>query len=84
MAISIYPGDEVFVDDGKDIVAHIRSANLRQVYIFVEDSGDFTLPRDVVKSADNGKVVVFCKKLPIQMRAAIGHLHGEKYDEEEA
>jgi len=83
MALSIYPGDEVFVDDGKDIVAHIRSANLRQVNIFVEDSGDFTLPRDAVKWADNGKVVLFCKKIPIQMRAVIGHLHGEKYEEAE-
>ncbi len=83
MAFSIYPGDEVFVDDGMDIVAHVRSANLRQVYIFVEDSGDFTLPRDAVKSADNGRVVLFCKKIPIEMRAEIGHLHGDPDPREE-
>lgn len=83
MALSIYPGDEVFVDDGKDIVAHVRRSNLREVFIFVEDSGDFTLPKEAVKFADNGRVVLFCKKLPIEMRAVIGHLHGEKYEEDE-
>lgn len=78
---SIYPGDEVFVDDGKDIVAHVRRSNLRELNVFIEDTGDFTLPRDAIKSGDNGRVVLICKKLPIQMRAAIGHLHGEVYEE---
>lgn len=75
--LSIYPGDEVYVDDGRDIVAHVRRSNLREVFIFIEDTGDFTLPRDAVKAADDGRVVLTCKKLPIEFRAAIGHLHGE-------
>ncbi len=75
--LSIYPGDEVFVDDGREIVAHLRRSNLREVFIFIEDVGDFTLSRDAVKSAANGRVVLFCKKIPIEMRAEIGHLHGE-------
>jgi hypothetical protein len=81
--LSIYPGDEVFVDDGKDIVAHIRRSNLREVSIFIEDVGDFTLPRDAVKTANNGRVVLFCKKIPIEMRAEIGHLHGDPDPREE-
>jgi hypothetical protein len=75
--LSIYPGDEVFVDDGKDIIAHVRRSNLRELFIFIEDTGDFTLPRDAIKSASDGQVVLFCKKVPIAMRAVIGHLHGE-------
>jgi hypothetical protein len=75
--LNIYPGDEVFVDDGRDIVAHVRRSNLREVFIFIEDTGDFTLPRDAVKSADDGRVVLVCEKLPMPFRAAIGHLHGE-------
>lgn len=78
---SIYPGDEVFVDDGKDIVAHVRRSNLRELNVFIEDTGDFTLPREAIKSADNGRVVLFCSKLPLPMRAVIGHLHGETYEE---
>ncbi len=80
--LSIYPGDEIFVDDGREIVAHVRRSTLRELFVFIEDSGDFTLPREAIKSADNGRVVLFCKKLPIEMRAIIGHLHGEKYEEE--
>lgn len=75
--LSIYPGDEVFVDDGRDIVAHVRRSNLREVFIFIEDTGDFTLPRDVIKTANDGRVVLICKKLPAEFRAAIGHLHGD-------
>lgn len=74
---SIYPGDEVFVDDSPNVVAHVRRSNLREIFIFVEDSGDFTLPRDAIKAANDGRIVLFCKKVPIEMRAVIGHLHGE-------
>jgi hypothetical protein len=74
---SIYPGDEIFVDDGRDVVAHVRRSNLRELFVFIEDTGDFTLSREAIKSADNGRVVLFCRKIPIEMRAVIGHLHGD-------
>lgn len=76
----IEAGDDVFVDDAEAIIAHVRRANLREVFIFVEDQGDFVVPREAVKSANNSQVVLFCSKLPLRMRAVIGHLHGEEYD----
>jgi len=79
-ALRIEAGDEVYVDDAEDIVAHVRRANVREVFIFVEDQGDFVVPRESVKSAQNGQIVLFCQKLPLRMRAVIGHLHGEAYD----
>jgi hypothetical protein len=81
--LSIYPGDDVFVDDGEYIVAHVRRSSLRELCVFIEDIGDYKLPREAIKSADNGRVVLFCSKLPLEMRARIGHLHGEKYEEPE-
>jgi len=83
VALRIEAGDEVYVDDAEAIVGHVRRVNVRDVFIFIEDQGDFTLPRDAVKAAANGQVVLFCKKLPIRMRAVIGHLHGEEYDLDE-
>lgn len=80
----IEAGDDVFVDDDEHIVGHVRRANLRELIVFVEDRGDFTLPRDVVVTAGNDRVVLKCDKLPLKMRAVIGHLHGEAFDEEEA
>lgn len=83
MALSIYPGDDVFVDDGAYIIGHVRRSNLREVVVYIEEVGDFTLTRDAVKTADNGRVTLFCKKLDINMRAEIGHLHGEPDPREE-
>lgn len=80
---SIEPGDEVFADDSEYVIGHIRRAGTREIIVFVEDKGDFTLPRDVIRAAKNGRVMVFCSKLPLPMRAAIGHLHGETYEEDE-
>jgi hypothetical protein len=77
----IEAGDDVFVDDDEYIIGHVRRATLREVVIFVEDSGDFTLPRETVAAADNNRVVLHCAKLPLKMRAVIGHLHGEHYEE---
>lgn len=78
--MAIEPGDDVFVDDSEDIVGHVRRVNLREVTIFVEDKGDFTLPRTVVKASGNNAIIIVCEKLPIKLRAMIGHLHGEAYD----
>lgn len=83
LALRIEAGDEVFVDDADAIVGHVRRANAREVFIFVEEQGDFVLPREAVKTAANGQIVLFCQKLPIRMRAVIGHLHGESYDWDE-
>jgi hypothetical protein len=78
----IEAGDDVFVDDDENIVGFVRRANLREVTVFVEDWGDFTLPRDLIKTAVPNGIVLQCKKLPIKMRAAIGHLHGLEYVED--
>ena len=78
----IEAGDDVFVDDAEYIVGHVRRANVRELIVFVEDRGDFTLSRDVVAAAGNNRVVLKCTKLPIKMRAVIGHLHGQAFDEE--
>lgn len=81
--LMIEPGDEVFVDDGDDVVGHVRRANARDVIVFVEDEGDFVVPRDLIKGGGNGQIVLFCRKLPLKMRSAIRHLHGESYEEDD-
>jgi len=77
--MAIESGDDVYVDDGV-IIGHVRRATTRDVIVFVEDEGDFTLPRDTVKATGNNAITLICRKLPIEMRAVIGHLHGETYD----
>jgi hypothetical protein len=81
-AFRIEAGDDVFVDDAENIVGHVRRAGAREIVVFVEDKGDFTLPRDVVASAASNRVVVRCAMLPVKMRAVIGHLHGATAEED--
>jgi hypothetical protein len=79
----IEAGDDVFVDDDdENVVAYVRRATLREVTVFVEDWGDFTLSREIIKTAIPNGIVLQCKKLPLKMRAAIGHLHGLEYVED--
>ncbi|GAA0575181.1 hypothetical protein [Rhizomicrobium electricum] len=78
----IEAGDDVFVDDDENLVGYVRRANLREVVVFVEDWGDFTLPRELIKTAVSNGIVLPCQKLPLRMRAAIGHLHGLEYVED--
>ncbi len=80
--MGIEAGDDVFVDDAEGIVGHVRRVNLREVVIFVEDNGDYTLPRDQVQAVGNNRVMLRCRQLPLKLRAMIGHLHGEEYEEE--
>lgn len=82
--MAIAAGDDVYVDDGDYIIGHVRRANAREFVVYVEERGDFTLPHDTVKRALNNAVLLICKKLPLAMRAQIGHLHGERYEEEDA
>lgn len=80
--MGIAAGDDVYVDDGTGIVAHVRRANLREIVLFVEDQGDIALPREAVVKAANNAVLLACAKLPLKFRAMIGHLHGETYEDE--
>ena len=78
--MGIDAGDDVFVNDGEEIVGHVRRASLRELVVFIEDHGDFVLPRSSVTATGNNFVVLGCQSLPLRMRAVIGHLHGESYD----
>lgn len=78
----IEAGDDVFVDDGEGIVGHVRRVNLREIVIFVEDRGDFSLPRELVTPTGNNRVMLRCRQIPLKLRAMTGHLHGQEFEEE--
>jgi len=80
--VLIEPGDDVIVDDGGGVVGHVRRVTLREITIYVETVGDLTLPRDLVLSVKNNHVFLQCRKLPLRVRAALGHLHGETFADE--
>jgi hypothetical protein len=70
-------GYQAFISDGQEEFGAIRavSNNGREVTVYVENSGDFTVPMEAVLKVAFGKVTFDCKKLDPRLRKAIGHAH---------
>jgi hypothetical protein len=77
MSDRIEVGFQAFISDGTEEFGAIRAIapHLREVTVYVENAGDFTVPVDAVSKVAFGKVTFDCKKLDRKLRAAIGHAH---------
>jgi hypothetical protein len=77
MAEKIQEGFDVFVHDGEHAFGDVRRVlpHGRDIVIYVENAGEFTVPVSAVKSVHDEKVVLDCAKLDMRLRRAIGHAH---------
>ena len=77
MSEPIEVGFQAFVSDRPEEFGAIRaiSPNGRELTVYVENGGDFTVPIDAVVKVAYGKVTFDCKKLDHKLRNAIGHAH---------
>ena len=78
MTISLPPieeGYDVFIHDGDVKVGAVRTVSQRDLTIYVENAGDFVVPRDAVMEVIEGKVVLNCAHLDLALRRAVGHAH---------
>lgn len=66
---------DVFVHDGDVKIGAIRRVHPDRITVYVENAGDFTVPRSAVMEVVAGKVVLNCGKLDLSLRRAIGHAH---------
>ncbi|MDE2182371.1 MAG: hypothetical protein KGJ78_05065 [Alphaproteobacteria bacterium] len=66
---------DVFVHDGDVKVGAVRRVHRDAIVVYVENAGDFTVPRSAVMEVDAGKVVLDCGRLDRSLRRAIGHAH---------
>ncbi len=71
----IREGFDVFVHDGDKAFGAVRRVSPRDIVVYVESAGDFTVPRSAVKEVQAEKVVLDCAKLEHRLRRAIGHAH---------
>jgi hypothetical protein len=71
----IMEGFDVFVHDGDAKVGAVRKVRHDAIVVYVENAGDFTVPRSSVMEVVSGKVVLNCGKLDLSLRRAIGHAH---------
>jgi hypothetical protein len=74
----IREGFEVFASEtGKPFgaVRHVSIHGRPELVIYVENSGEYTIPLDAVASVHPQKVVLNVAKLDKKLRAAIRHAH---------
>jgi hypothetical protein len=70
-------GFQAFVSDGGEEFGAVReiSRDGKTLTVYVENSGEFQIPRDAVSAVHSQKVVFHCAKLDPGLRQAIGHAH---------
>jgi hypothetical protein len=75
MAQTIQIGDQAFVSDGGEEFGAVRDVSRDELIVYVENAGEFRIPRSAVHAVHVRKVIFDCKKLDKQLRKAIGHAH---------
>ncbi|GAA0549325.1 hypothetical protein FHS83_001103 [Rhizomicrobium palustre] len=71
----IEEGFDVFVHDGDVKIGAVRDVRPHSITIFVENAGDFSVPKDAVHEVVAGKVVLHCGLLDSGLKNAINHAH---------
>jgi hypothetical protein len=68
-------GYQAYAKDGADPFGAVRELAPDGVVVYVENAGDFFIPKSAIADVHSQKVVVDCKKLDDGLRRAIGHAH---------
>lgn len=68
-------GYQTFVSDGDDPFGAVRAISGDELVVYVENGGDYTVPRDAVRAVHSQKVILDCERLAPELREAIGHAH---------
>jgi hypothetical protein len=75
MRETIEVGYQAFVSDGGEEFGAVREVSPTELVIYVENAGNFRVPRDAVQAVHSQKVVLSCAKLDRRLREAINHAH---------
>jgi hypothetical protein len=72
----------VFLHDGDVAIGAVRGMSGSDVIIYIENAGDFTLPRSAVKDVHEHKVILDSGKLDDKVRAVIARAHSAEDNED--
>ncbi|MEO8602624.1 MAG: hypothetical protein ABI629_08615 [bacterium] len=74
---AVQVGYQAYLQEGGEEFGAVRAidAAQKEIVIYVENGGDFTVPLHAVHSVHDGKVVLDGGHLPKAMREAIRHAH---------
>ncbi|MDB4973602.1 MAG: hypothetical protein JWN48_1943 [Myxococcaceae bacterium] len=68
-------GFQTFVSDGGEEFGSVLAVSDHSLIVYVENAGEFMIPRTAVRAVHSSKVILDVKKLEPKLRAAIGHAH---------
>jgi len=74
---TIQIGYQAYLKEGGEEFGAVRAIDAvqKELVVYVENGGDFTVPVHAVHSVHDGKVVLDGDRLPKAMREAIRHAH---------
>lgn len=75
MNLTIEPGYMAFIAEGREGIGAVRGVTDKTLVIYVENSGEFVVPRAAVKAVHDQKVILDPQRLDREMLAAVGHAH---------
>lgn len=75
MTQNIEPGFMAFLVDGKDGIGAVREVTPTSLVLYIENAGEFVVPRSAVKDVHSQKVLLKPDLLDRQLLAAIRHVH---------
>ena len=75
MRETIEVGYQAFASDGGEEFGAIRGVSADNVVVYVENAGEFQIPREAVRAVHSAKVIFDCSMLDARLRRAIGHAH---------
>jgi hypothetical protein len=71
-------GAQVYIEEGGDpcgAVRDVRLGNRNEITIYVENSGEFMVSLDAVRTAHDGKVILDRTRLDQRLLDAVAHAH---------
>lgn len=75
MTEKIQEGFMAFLVDGKDGIGAVREVTPTSLVLYIENAGEFVVPRSAVKDVHSQKVLLNPELLDKRLLSAIGHVH---------
>jgi len=75
MSEPVEEGFDVFLHDGAKAVGAVRQVHAKSITIYVENAGDFDVPRSAIRDVHDEKVVLDSSRLDQKLRDAIRREH---------
>lgn len=75
MDATIEPGFMVFLAEGSEGIAAVREVRNGAIVLYIENRGEFLVPKSAVTSVHDKKVMLNPSSLDRKLLEAIGHAH---------